>query len=900
MDRADQTVPDAVPRGTPVAPTAAAVDPGLIPNGTGVADPPTEIVEPAPAVVSPPSRADPVTTDLDPAWEVPDGVPLDQLPRWIRDLIAFIVVGGCSAFTLWMLQPSLLFADTTPAGGDMGAHVWALGYLRDVLLPDLRLSGWTPDWYNGFPAFRFYMVVPFLAMIVLNAGLPMVLGIPVALGSLAVGLAAWLRRVPDGIARHRGLALGASIAVALVAVPVPFGVAFKLISVSGVVSLPIAAWGFGRLVRLPFPGPPMLALATMPFLFDRSFTIYGGNIASTLAGEFAFSIALSLALLYLGVVARGLETGRHRGAAATLLALAGLCHVFPAFFALVGTLVLFLLGPRRERLRWVVQVGAVAGLLSAFWVVPFVSTRAYLNDMGWEKITAYTQNLVPDQNLWVLLLALVSVGVVVMRRNRTGTFFTVMALAGAAAFILVPQGRLWNARLLPFYYLSLSLLAAVGVTEIIRWLADEELRLDRTGRLMARVGGLAVATLLVFVHIGLPLRVLPGGSVLADGRYSWMGITTADNSFIGGWSRWNYSGYERKPAYPEYRDLVTTMDTLGDQNGCGRAMWEYEPELDRFGTPMALMLLPHWTDGCIGSMEGLYFEASSSTPYHFLNQSELSASPSRAQRDLPYRDLDLDRGVEHLQLMGVRYYLTISDAATSVADTHPDLELMATSGPWSVYQVSDAPLVEALTALPAVVDGLEHDSERWLPTAVDFYQDPDAWSVFLAADGPPEWARIAPGEIPPTVPTTPVTVSAVESSRDGLSFTVDEPGSPVLVKMSYFPNWQASGAEGPWRVTPNLMVVVPTDTEVTLTYGRSLADYGSWVLTAIGLLGLLILSRPRDVVLPAASPPVGSGWPSPTPVGLVSRTPPTPTPTEPTGAVPPVVASEASEHPHSP
>ena len=67
---------------------------------------------------------------------------------------------------------------------------------------------------------------------------------------------------------------------------------------------------------------------------------------------------------------------------------------------------------------------------------------------------------------------------------------------------------------------------------------------------------------------------------------------------------------------------------------------------------MALMLLPYWTDGCIGSMEGLYFESSATTPYHFLNQSELSAVPSRAQRDLPYGALDVARGVEHLQLHG--------------------------------------------------------------------------------------------------------------------------------------------------------------------------------------------------------------------------------------------------------
>ena len=88
-------------------------------------------------------------------------------------------------------------------------------------------------------------------------------------------------------------------------------------------------------------------------------------------------------------------------------------------------------------------------------------------------------------------------------------------------------------------------------------------------------------------------------------------------------------------------------------------MWEYEHDrLDRYGTPMAPMLLPFWTDGCIGSMEGLYFEASATTPYHFLNQRRSRPSCSCAQRDLPYgAGFDIDLGVQQLQLMGVRYYL---------------------------------------------------------------------------------------------------------------------------------------------------------------------------------------------------------------------------------------------------
>ena len=32
------------------------------------------------------------------------------------------------------------------------------------------------------------------------------------------------------------------------------------------------------------------------------------------------------------------------------------------------------------------------------------------------------------------------------------------------------------------------------------------------------------------------------------------------------------------------------MGRVGEEHGCGRAMWEYRPELNEYGTPMALML----------------------------------------------------------------------------------------------------------------------------------------------------------------------------------------------------------------------------------------------------------------------------------------------------------------------
>ncbi len=105
--------------------------------------------------------------------------------------------------------------------------------------------------------------------------------------------------------------------------------------------------------------------------------------------------------------------------------------------------------------------------------------------------------------------------------------------------------------------------------------------------------------------------------------------------------------------------------------------------------------------------------------------------------------------------------------------------------------------------------------------------------------------------------------------RDGISFDVDHPGTPVLVKESYFPNWTASGAEGPYRVAPNLMVVVPTDTHVSLTYGRTGVDYLAIVLTLIGIGLAVAFVRSGGVAVPVLrdkSPAAAPPPPDPTPV----------------------------------
>ena len=203
--------------------------------------------------------------------------------RWTATgVVGLAVAAACCLFVFVQMRPDLLFADTTPSGGDMGAHVWGPAYLRDHLLGQGRLAGWTTDWYAGFPAYHFYMVVPSLAIVAINAGLGLLLGIP--MGLMIVGGTIWLTQGTDKAWRLRLL----GVLAALLILSVPYGIAFKLVSVVGLVFFPLSAWIMGRLARAPEPIPAFLSVGSLIFLFDTNFTIYGGNIASTLAGEFAF------------------------------------------------------------------------------------------------------------------------------------------------------------------------------------------------------------------------------------------------------------------------------------------------------------------------------------------------------------------------------------------------------------------------------------------------------------------------------------------------------------------------------------------------------------------------------------------------------------------------------------
>jgi hypothetical protein len=787
----------------------------------------------------------------------------DRLEHWVG--LAILVT--CVVYVFVQLGPSLILRNTTVTGGDTGAHVWFPQYLIDHLLP-WRVAGWSNDFYAGFPAGQFYFPFP-------------------------------------------------AVLIALLDLVLPYNVAFKLVTVLGALALPAGAYVFARGIRAPRPAAPMLALAATGFLFFKGggdstmtadFHIMGGNLPSTLAGEFSFMLALALALFFLGTLARALDRRGPMWLPAVLLALTILSHLVVAIFAVYAGAVIWLVIRPVKNFTRVVAIGAVGVLLTAFWFLPLAVNLGNTTDMRYEPIQHYLDWMFLSENWYVYPFAVLAIGAGIWFRRRATLIVAAITAAAGLVFYgweglrdVFGKAPAWNLRLLPFWMLMLYLLAGLGLAEFVRLVAlgvTWVIRGDRPVSEAREPEALEVEPVEVE-----PVEVEPVEGAVIEGedvvpvatrrrhRVSRRGVrliamavvaaivTTValvlvqgSRDFIPYWARYNYTGYESgstadftAKSWPEYRAFIDTANKLAP----GRMLWEGGSAIGAYGTPLALMLLPYWTNGRIQSMEGLYFEASTTTPYHFMTVATLAQNPSNPVRGLPYKTIaDFDLGVRYMQLMGVRYYAAFSTVAKDKADANPNLVKIATvpdldgkppSG-WNIYRVKDSATVQALQYQPVVATGMqsepswkcegvpkatdagspEAEFSPWECTAVPWFSDPAALDRPIADGGPASWTR-APAAKARSVEKQPlpaVDVSNIHTTESSVEFDVSRTGVPVMVKTSWYPNWKVGGADGPWRATPNFMVVVPTSKHVKLTFATATVDWVGRALSVVGLSGL--------------------------------------------------------------
>ena len=712
------------------------------------------------------------TTAIAPPESAPPRRPLtprQAVPTWV---IA-VLVGAPTLLILLVMSgflgtigsgdlfrfPQLLVANT-PTGGDMGAHVLLPKVLADNLISSGRLLGWSNAWYAGFPVLYFYFPLPAVTTVLLD-------------------------------------------------VILPYGVAFKLVTIVGLIALPAVTYLFSRMSGFSRPIAGIAAVAGGMFLFMESYSIFGANIKSTLAGEFSFSWSFALSILYLGVVVRDVREGRGwTPLAGVLLGLTALSHIVTTMIIVLATVPLLFRknGPRVVIPSWLLGFG-----IAAFWAIPLVVgvMGGLTTDMGWSPVTGLLGEQSPGTPLpgeFIPVVILGAVGMVwsMLRRDDVSAlaWLTVLPIVGYFVLPLLGITILYNARLLPYWYFGMFVFAGIALG-----LTVTELARRSSARRIVLIAGSLIAGLVV------------------------LAATIANIHDVPGWVKWNFEGYEGKATWPEYEALLTEVDRLPP----GRVMWEINSEINKYGTPMALMLTGYWSEDH-PSMEGVVFESSLTTPFHFLNGSEVSDRPSNAVRGLNYRGFNMERAIPHLAVYDIAYYISYTERAADGA-RDAGLSELASAPPWTIFDLPESDLVDIAAFEPAVWDG----GGDFVDPALEWYDDVDNLDRWLVAEGPADWLTVTSvGDRLASNNPYPAggSVSNVELENHRLSFTTTAIGVPHLIKISYFPNWQADGADGPYRAAPSLMVVVPTQEDVVLEFRNTGAENIGIVLTVLALGGL--------------------------------------------------------------
>jgi len=699
----------------------------------------------------------------------------DRLSRVI-DAVAVI---AATAFVFWHLRPDLLFTPTITTGGDTASHYFTAYWLQHELLPEGRLTGWVPGNYAGFPLFQIYFPLPFVAMALLAplAGLP---------------------------------------------------IAFKLVTVSGLVGLPAAVYVGFKLLRFPAPGPALAALFAVPFLFHEANSMWGANVASTLAGEFTYSIGTALLFVFAGTLYRGVESGRGWTLNGVLLAAVGLCHAYTllAAGAFGGYIVLFHPAGRRAW-SYLVKVALVAFGLMAFWLVPLLAYGRYTTaySVVW-PIDGLAQVFPPI--VWpflaVLLVGMAVTGVARLRARWRGVprvpgDHRIGYLAALAAWSLVLYLVGWkldvvDMRFLPFVQVVATVLAALPVASAVRWLGARPAAWSRRLVPVAAVG-VTVATL---------------------------GWVQTRIGFIDDWVAWNYGGFEATPGWPAFEAVnARVARTAADP----RVVYEHTTTHTEAGTVRAFESLPLFAGA--STLEGIYMQSTVSSPFVFYIQSEISRIPSCPL--LPYHcgRLDADRAAEHLRLYNVSDVIVRTDVVREALAASSSFRQVAEVPPYTVFHVEGGTgrYVEPLRYEPLVLDRAD-----WRADFFPWFKRPGSGEVALVhaaeADrrpdeaGPTSWARVAdlPDEIPRRPLDRAVTVTE-EFSAEEIRIHTSRPGHPLLVKVSYHPRWRAEGASEVWLASPSFMVIVPEREDVRLVYGPSAVDRAGLGLTAMAAVWLM-------------------------------------------------------------
>jgi tetratricopeptide (TPR) repeat protein len=671
-----------------------------------------------------------------------------------RKITPPILILLISEILLILLFPgSLIFESTLTAGGDTPSHFTSAVAMSRGLLALFSPVTWMHGAYAGYPLFLHYFPLPFTLM-------------------------------------------------AIISKAVSLQIAFKLVTLLAIIPLPAAVYLCLRLLGYGQNIPAIGAVLSLPFLLMTENSMWGGNICSTLSGEFAFAISFILYIIFTGKLYADIAGGKSPLGNSIVEALIALSHGYPLLQSIMGSSYFILWG---RNLRFILQLHVAAAGFAAFWLLPF------LWRIHWNTPYSYCWRFeswaeIAPPVLWpsfagVLILACSRLRNLFGRGKKLSCVFREsiecpelyllwqfgVALLG---FSLASCMGLVDNRFLPFAQIMLVLLGAVG------W-----------GRLLSHLP-----------RHNLWLAGFCAGVVA-------LALTKA--AFVDSWIQWNYSGMESKPLWNSF--LLLNEYLSGDENS-PRVVFEHNAITNEAGSTRSFELLPYYSGR--STLEGLYMQSGLNSPFIFYMQSELTEIPSVPFPLYYYSRPNPDRAAAHMRLFNVSQVIAASDNITNALDSSPDYELGIVVPPYRVYRLKGCgdSYVEPLRFRP-----LRIPPHGWKERQYDWFRKSSLRVPLVVAseDAPGDfWKNLQTYEGDPEhIPEVPIQedeqIRAHALLGDGkITIDTSKPGHPLWIKVSYHPDWRITeGAGDLYLASPAFMLLVPKTCQVVLTFDTGAGIY---------------------------------------------------------------------------
>jgi len=713
---------------------------------------------------------------------------------WIADLAFTLLCANLIAATLGI---AFLNSGNAPTGGDTASHLLYAQLYADELLFSGQILPWVPEVFGGFPFLSYYFPLPFMV-------------------------------------------------IALLSTPLGFAAAFKWGAFLAAMLLPGSVFiASRRWLNFSWPAALFGGLGALAFLLHEQNSIWGGNLLSTLAGEFSYSYGLLFAVLAMLAWARAIHLGRGWLLAALLEAACGFSHGFPLLVLGFSTALLLLDAPfnQANAQRWPMFkrsfMQLLYGHLLAFallggWLWPMLEMHGLTipNDAsfplsGWQDLLPAT--------LWPVLatgiLGLAALLLASVRRGWQGgqrlaaSYLVSAAGLSAVAFLAGDQLGLADIRFFP----PVWLLGAI----VCGWLFGQALHhLARNANVAATSRRPAVARALL-------------AAAAACGLLGWISsqVTKAPD-----WGLWNHAGLEAKP---QWHNLSQLFPVLEGNLWSPRLAFEHDPANNDIGSTRTLEALPAFLKQR-PVLEGLYMESGVLGPAVYQVQSEISASPSSPLVRFPSGSLDPEFAARHLNFLHADTVLLRSERAKTELEKSGFFLKVAESPPFAVYRVKD---FDSQFAAVVTTPIRMRPSKDWMQDAFAWFRTRSRFEAFLPvyADTPPTLAPVS---------TPPAPVRTVTLERQRMVFATEAIGQPHLIKMAYHPRWHLLSQGSLHVAGPGFMLVVPQEKEIALAYEHTrVGQLGTAATLLAALIALAIFWRSRrQPVAPAPDENGGKQW----------------------------------------